>query len=324
MNADLHDVSTDTAAAPATTRGRHGTVVGVDGSPGSDHALAWAIRRADRFGPIRPVLTWEYPVLALSGPILVGPPLITYQHVEASAREQAAEAVSETLRHLCKPVSVINGPPAATLVGAAASADLLVVGTRGRTAAADVLLGSVSGRVVRTSPVPVAVVPEDVPLDDAHQRVVVGVDGSANSVAALRWALVNAPASSTIEAVYVWSHLVSVVPAPPYVVPVEVSKEAARKTLEETIEAARRDVGVDREVVATLDYGDDPRNLLVDHSAEADLLVLGARGRGGVAHLLLGSVTTSLLHRPQVVTVVVPDDAAVDRADGADAAETAR
>ena len=40
-------------------------------------------------------------------------------------------------------------------------------------------------------------------------------------------------------------------------------------------------------------------------AAEADLLVLGARGHEGVAHLLLGSVTTGLVHQPVIPTVVV-------------------
>lgn len=311
----------DTSPGSAATADRFdagGTIVGIDGSPGAAHALAWALHRADRLGPIRPVLTWEYPVLAFASPMQPGPPLSSYEHFEAAAGRLAAEAVADLPPGSCTPVSVVNGPAATTLAELSASADLLVVGTRGRSAPADILLGSVSGRVVRLAPVPVVVVPDSVPVEDTHGRVVVGVDGSANSIAALTWALRHAPADSTVEAVYVWSHLVSVMPVPPYVVPTETSKEAAGKVLTRAIDAAHRAAGTDRAVVATLDYGDDPRNLLVDHSADADLLVLGARGRGGVSHLVLGSVTTSLLHRPQVTTVVVPRSAADDTG-GADA-----
>ncbi|MEM9891001.1 MAG: universal stress protein [Actinomycetota bacterium] len=301
------DPSPDPAAGIPPTGGEPvGTVVGIDGSPGAAHALAWAVRRAARFGPIRPVFAWEYPVLAFAGPMQPGPPLSSYEHFEDAARRLAAESVAEVPAGASAPVSVVNGPPAATLVELAASAGLLVVGTRGRSAPADILLGSVSGRVVRTASVPVVVVPESVLVEDTHRRVVVGVDGSANSIAALAWALRHAPTDSVVEAVYVWSHLVSVTPVPPYVVPTETSKEAAGKVLARAVDAAHRTSGVDRRVEATLDYGDDPRNLLVDHSVDADLLVLGARGRGGVSHLVLGSVTTSLLHRPQVTTVVVP------------------
>jgi nucleotide-binding universal stress UspA family protein len=50
----------------------------------------------------------------------------------------------------------------------------------------------------------------------------------------------------------------------------------------------------------------DPRIVLRDLAATADLLVIGARGHRGVSYLLLGSTTTSLLHHPLSPTVVVP------------------
>jgi nucleotide-binding universal stress UspA family protein len=50
----------------------------------------------------------------------------------------------------------------------------------------------------------------------------------------------------------------------------------------------------------------DPRLLLREAATQADLLVLGARGHRGVAHLVMGSVTTSLVHHPTAPTVVVP------------------
>ncbi|MGI9594578.1 MAG: universal stress protein, partial [Acidimicrobiales bacterium] len=55
-------MSNDVNQQAATDKGdRPGIVVGVDGSPGSDHALRWAMAHADRFGPVQPVTTWRYP-----------------------------------------------------------------------------------------------------------------------------------------------------------------------------------------------------------------------------------------------------------------------
>jgi len=76
-------------------------------------------------------------------------------------------------------------------------------------------------------------------------------------------------------------------------------KEVADQAVARTI--GDRDVTVEVEVVLG-----DPRMVLRDMAADADLLVVGARGHRGAAYLLLGSVTTSLSHHPTVPTVVVP------------------
>lgn len=283
-----------------------GVVVGIDGSDCSAHALRWALQRADEFGPVRPVLTWQYPVWAMSDPIPSGASLATFEDFEAGANREALNSVAAVdVDGVCEPVVVVHGPAGSTLLEHLDRAGLLVVGTRGRGLIADGVLGSVSGHVVRHATRPVVVVPETAPLTAVNHRVVVGVDGSPNSVEALAWALSHSPAETTIEAVYIWSHLVRRVPEP-YVIPTEASEAVAKDTLDEAVAAAMQLAGTDRPVVAILDYGDDPRNVLVDRASGADQLILGARGRGGLAHLFLGSVVTSLIHQPTVTTVVVP------------------
>ncbi len=282
-----------------------GIVVGIDGSSGSEHALRWAVARADRFGPVRPVSAWQYPFWAAAGPH-GGLPLATIEEFEAAARRHATEAVEAVPTDDRRSLAVYHGPAGPALVEAAVDASLIVVGTRGRGAVANTVLGSVSSYVVAHASVPTIVVPRDAVVDAPLNQIVVGVDGSPNSVAALRWAATTAPADAVIEAVYVWSNLVTMAPAP-YVVPIEPSADDARTTLTLAVDEALEGTGVEpSRIRRTLRYGDDARNVLRDAGDDADLLVVGARGRGGVAHLLLGSVTTSLVHHPRTVTAVVP------------------
>ena len=88
--------------------------------------------------------------------------------------------------------------------------------------------------------------------------------------------------------------------------PIERFEANARYTLNHAVDTAREATGTDRQIVATMVDG-DARHVLRRASADADLLVLGARGHRGFAHLLLGSVTTGLVHQPLVATVVIPD-----------------
>ncbi len=273
-----------------------GIVVGIDGSPGSIRALRWAAHRADQFGLIQPVVAWHFPWWAV--PVRV-------EEATERARDEAEQALATVDGERRQSLSVIEGPAGPSLVDVGRSASLIAVGSRGRGAAADAVLGSVSSHVVRHATVPVVVVPETAPLEDQYHRVVVGVDGSANSVAALAWAIRHTPAGSTLEAVLAWSYHLSAYPEAVRM-SIELFEEQANESLDRTLAAATEAAGgTQREIIRRLEYG-DPRLVLLHASAEADLLVLGARGHEGVAHLLVGSVTTSLVHNPLVTTVVVP------------------
>ena len=286
--------------APFT--GEAGMVVGIDGSTGSAHALRWAAARTDRFGPLRPVMTWHYPWWAASSP--GPPPMIDF---EAEARRSAEELVGPARADGVLDPIVCRGRPGPTLVQIGATARLVVVGNRGHNALTDAILGSVSAHVVAHSTVPVAVVPGSAPIDLPHRRVVVGADGSDESIDAVRWALVNTPAEETVEVLHSWTYPMAAradIPAGDY----PANEDLARAVLDATIAAALDGLGVEgaqERIVPRLEFG-DPRASLIDAARSADLLILGARGRGGLAHLLLGSVTTALVHRPVVATVVVP------------------
>ncbi len=280
-------------------------VVGVDGSPGSEHALRWAVANADRFGPVQPVATWRYPWW-LAQPVLPGgsmpPPRQAFQEQAETVIERVLDVVGR--RH-CRTPIVVESEAGPTLVAKGADADLIVVGTRGRGAVADTLLGSVSTHVAAHATVPVAIVPPTAPVEGRLSHVVVGLDGSPNSIAALSWAIRTAPEAVTLEAVYSWSYTASTIPISPSVTP-DVPELEARQVLDRAVVDATLATGrTGHEIVHRLEYG-DPRAVLRELSNDADLLVLGARGHHGVAGLLLGSTTTSLTHQPPTTTVVVP------------------
>lgn len=285
----------------------HGNVVGIDGSPGSDHALAWAAERVDRFGMIRPVAAWWYPTWAIVNPMMGSTPPTEMASFASSARSQAEEAIAAVPERQRTELQVVQAPAGPALVEAGADATLITVGTRGLGAVADTLLGSVSSHVVANATVPVAVVPEAAPLGRPNRRILVGVDSSANSVAALRWSLDHCHLTEdldVVEVVHVWSHQVTAIPEP-FMVPSEYSETEAAQTLDRVVADATAGRTEAVPVECTLEYG-DPRVVLRQMSERGDLLVLGSRGHRGVAHLLLGSVTTGLVHQPLVATVVVP------------------
>lgn len=277
-------------------------LVGIDGSSGSRHALQWAAARTDRFGPIQPMTVWHCPWWAYS--TLVPPPMEEFKN--EATRQASATVDSLSNVEIMTPI-VCDGRTGPALVEAGAGANLMVLGTRGRSALKDTILGSVSSYAVAHSTTPVAVVPGGAPVDTGDRKIIVGVDGSPNSSNALLWAIRHAPADATIELIHCWVHPTAAAPEVG-LKPPEVYEENARRTLDWTIDRAIATVKPDeqRRLVGRLEYG-DPRGVLDDRAGDFDLLVLGARGRGTVAHLLLGSVTSALVHQPVTTTVVVPD-----------------
>jgi nucleotide-binding universal stress UspA family protein len=134
-------------------------VVGVDGSAPSAQALRWAVALAKLTGQeVHGVSAWTQPTAYGWGPI------IDDTDWEENACVVLAEAVKEALDDadaaLVRQV-VVHGHPAQVLLDAAADADLIVVGNRGRGGFAGLLLGSVSRHVSANAPCPVLVVHED-------------------------------------------------------------------------------------------------------------------------------------------------------------------
>lgn len=138
------------------------------------------------------------------------------------------------------------------------------------------------------------------------ERVVVGVDGSAESAVAMAWAGRYATAmGATVRAVMAWHFPGAVGGAPIGVAPAPVHGEVERSKQAELDEAivagfGDTDIKIERKVV----YG-HAAQVLIDESKDADLLVVGSRGHGGFTGMLLGSVSTHCVtHAACPVTVV--------------------
>lgn len=143
-----------------TGQGTGRIVVGVDGSPSSKSALAWALRQAERAGgAVEAVIAWHYPVVLATpfGPANVLPET----DFGATAAHVLGQAISETVDP-AEPVKVSGivreGNPAQVLLAAAQGADLLVVGSRGHGGFTEALLGSVSQHCVHHAQCPVVIV----------------------------------------------------------------------------------------------------------------------------------------------------------------------
>ncbi len=205
--------------------------------------------------------------------------------------------------------------PAPGLLSASERADLLVVGARGLGGFRGLVLGSVSQQVLHHARIPLAVVRVDGDADadptgaseaGARERVVVGVDGSDPSMAALRWALAEgAVRKAVVQVVHAWD-------APVIYGPVSgvsgsdigVIEGGARRMVEEMVDQAEQG-GSPVDVEQTAIPGGAAASLL-DAAGGADLVVVGRRGTGGFGRLLLGSVSENVARHARCPVVVVP------------------
>ncbi|MFJ9612203.1 universal stress protein [Kitasatospora sp. NPDC101176] len=135
-------------------------VVGVDGSPASRAALAWAVRYAEATGAIvDAVIAWQYPV-GYGWPA----PVLQSFDFEDNARQALADAVGETgadTPQVQIRQHVVQGHPATALLESADGAHLLAVGNRGHGGFTGALLGSVSQHCVHHANCPVVVVRDE-------------------------------------------------------------------------------------------------------------------------------------------------------------------
>lgn len=278
-------------------------VVGIDGSSGSARALQWALARAERLGPVEPVIAWRYPWWALvptaTGTLL--PP--NHEDFDAIATRMASKMLDRADVERYRDPVVIHGAAGPALVAAADRASLLVVGTRGRSSLTGGLLGSVSLHCVHHATVPVAVVPPDASIDDHFDRVVVGIDGSKHGAAALEWAIDNTPPGSQIDVIHAWHSETTV--AEVAALAAERIEALSHQLVVDAIDEVRDRIEETGRHLSGRSRRGDPRRVLHSQSEQADLLVVGARGHEGLAHLLLGSVAGSLVHQPATTTVVV-------------------
>jgi len=275
-------------------------VVGVDGLPATTAAVALAVRTAvERRRPVRVVHAFVWPLLNVPlGPSPYGPP-------QGGLRHAAEKIVNEAVAyaHGCDPrvaVSgeVVDGGVSAVLVAESRRAFAVVLGDRGLGGYTGLLVGSVAVQVAAHAGCPVLVA-----RGTARENgpVVVGVDGSPNSDRAVAFAAQEAVLRKTdLRAVHAWTGPGDILPL--LYDPKLVAEEESRVLFEATAGLAERhpDLIVGHRVVR----GRAARTMIAQ-SHGAQVVVVGARGRGGFTGLLLGSVSQALLHHADCPVAVV-------------------
>lgn len=284
-----------------------GVVVGIDGTPASSAAVDWAVAHQDELGPVRPMYAWDYPIMATAGSPFGYAAIPPTEEMQRAAERAAREFVA-SLDGVDATATTVKGDPGAALCDAAAEACALVVGTRNRGPLRANVLGSVGRYSADHAPVPVVIVPAgaDAPRSAETRTIVVGVDGSENAYAALSWAGRTFP-DADLVAVTSWQ---TPVDAPVLFggdrFDLSAFRAHAKAVVNEAADRAAVELGTDADRIERRIAEGDPRSVLTGVQEEADLLVLGRRGRSGLSHLVLGSTTTSLIHQPQCPIVVVP------------------
>lgn len=311
-------------------------VVGVDGSPQGDVALAWALREARSLAaagagapPVRAVLAWD--LSWMDGPEGVWAAASARDTLAAREAEELARVEAIVHRVLARTdgeaseveAVQVPGPIVTALLEQADGAAMLVVGRRGLGRLGRLLLGSVSAGVSRQAHLPVTIVPADAGEHGEHRehdeqdrsaaptsgtgrpRVVVGVDGSPGSRTALQHAAAAAQRlGAELHAVMCWQiTTMGLLPdAQGWVPPEEAYRKHVAGTLTTTLAAAGL-AGRD-DVVPVVEHAPAARGLLA-HAAGAERLVVGSRGLGGFDRLLLGSVSSQVLeHATCPVTII--------------------
>jgi len=279
-------------------------VVGVDESAHSRGALSWAVREAELWGAtVEVVHAWLVPLELDEGRGLT--------QVDPELLEQGSRAILDTAVASVGATDtqvtpmLVEGEPAPVLTSVADGADLLVVGSRGRGGFTGRLLGSVSQRCIESAPCPVAVVPRD--WEPRVGTVVVGVDGSEPSCAALHWAVAEATRrDARLEVLNAYHDTQVVFPFGPTTAPDHTDLEHASKSLLDHMVAGA--VGPSRPPqIETISSPLGPGTALRDAGRTAALLVVGSRGRGGLRGLGIGSVSLQCVHHAPCPVVVVRD-----------------
>jgi nucleotide-binding universal stress UspA family protein len=313
-------------------------VVGVDGSNASRNALRFAIAEAKSLGrSIRLVGAYTVPSVA-AATIDVSYVPIDDSAVRAAVTATLKEAAAEVKAAGVAVEAVIEiGDAAGVLVEESKEASLAVVGSRGKGGFAGRLLGTVSSALPAHSACPTVVVPvnwsleaertpgpsssrpvwssvdgkieqdgegETVPGIDYSGQVVVGVDALGKESPAL-WSAAELAARRG-SPLHIQAVITTTVIGPEWIPSTgDLERLIAEGT--DKLEAARAAV---REKHSELDvrwtlFDGQPAEVLVRASDTCDILVIGSRGRGGFAGLLLGSTSQSVLPYSAAPTMVV-------------------
>ncbi|OBB34765.1 universal stress protein [Mycobacterium sp. 852002-51961_SCH5331710] len=284
--------------------GPSGILVGVDGSPDSEAAIRWATHEAVlRDQPIRllhaippVVVTWPVAYLEAS---YIDSMESNGRDIIAQAQKTVQAAAGDKLPAI--ETEIVNAAAPSALVTASRDAYMTVSGCRGLGVLGRAFLGSVSSGLLHHGRGPIAIVrTDDAPAVEATAPVLVGVDGSPASEEATALAFDEASRRGVpLVALHAWSDA----SFPSIGSDWERYEEGGHRILAERLAGWQErypDVQVQRRIVS-----DDPATRLVEASKDAQLVVVGSRGRGGFSSLVLGSVASKVAQAATSPVIVV-------------------
>jgi nucleotide-binding universal stress UspA family protein len=282
-------------------------VVGIDGSDSAINAARWAGGVADKFGaPLH--IVYALPTigrnLTQTAAAMIAAMMSYQQDCADLYLKAAAAAVRSDRAGLAVTTASVDQPADEALIAASRGARLVVLGGRPVTPAAALLLGSVSLAVATRAACPVVAFRGD-RVTPGDGPVVVGVDDSPAAAAALAEAFALADSfGADVAAVRSLSLTrpsetgVTI----PFLIDWEGLEAAELVSLAETVDVENKKYpSVDAKCFVELA---SPGQALLQHAAEAQLIVVGTRGRNAVVGTLLGSTSLNMLHHSPVPVLI--------------------
>lgn len=288
-----------------------GTVVGVDGSETALDAVRWAAQDA-ALQQSALKLVCAIPFASAEDEDVNEPFERLFEAVVAERRrwlEQAAAAAADIAPALEITQDLRYGKPAAVLVEESTGARRLVVGTRGLGdfTSIGLALGSTAETVAMMAPAPVVVVPSGTlgGQTTASLPIIVGIDGSRVGEPALAAAYEEAAVRGVpLVAAHVWSDV-----AVDEWFTLDNDQDWASIEEKERAVLAERMAGWQEEYpevpVQRVVERDRPVRYFVETGGQAQLIVVGSRGRGGLAGMRMGSTSRAILHAAPCPVLVV-------------------
>jgi nucleotide-binding universal stress UspA family protein len=270
-------------------------IVGFDGSDASIEALRWATYEARRRNA--DVLA----VSCFSVPTYGSPDGAVYPARDDidMLKKGAAMVIGHATEMVAEidPDVVVDGlaemsPAAVVISDTAREGDEIVVGATGHGAYMLGLLGSVSMTVVHRSHVPVIVVPNKphVASGPTMRKIVVGLDGSKESLDALDWAYREASlCGAELTAVHAWMYPYAGQHEPRTLMKLDAMEELKKSLGSLGTRLTDGPVHVHPRLAEK-----SPAEALLDEAQDADLVVVGSHGRGALRASLLGSVSRTV------------------------------
>ena len=289
---------------------RRAVVVGVDRSDPALAAVQYAAAWAGRAKlPLRVLHAFEPSQYAVHAPVQ------GTLEVESVLRKTAQRLLDDTVDVLAAVYPDLDveavleeGSEAEMLLRESEHAYAVVLGSRGAGGFADLVIGSTTLHVVSHARCPVIAVPASTGDEDHRTGVVVGVDGSDVSTAAIGFAFeIAAGTGQPLRAVHVWHDVTrtGVGLMMPVTYDLEQVVEDERLVLAESL-VGWREKFPEVDVKALVVPG-HPVSVLSAAAADAQLVVVGSRGRGSIRSLVLGSVSHGVLHHASAPVAVVRD-----------------